>query len=104
MLKEQGREVAVKEQSAGVINSTEQHRAAFWECEQLILALGTKWRNSYGVDTFESMWAAVVEIGSRKEGKEWNVLCDWMHDEKYICAVLQKGLWQVKKGHRSNNN
>lgn len=42
MLKEQGREVAVKEQSAGVINSTEQHRAAFWECEQLILALGTK--------------------------------------------------------------
>lgn len=42
MLKEQGKEIAVKEQSAGVINSTEQHRAAFGECEQLILALGTK--------------------------------------------------------------
>lgn len=51
MLKEQGREVAVKERSAGVINSTEQHKAAFWGCEQLILALGTK---LYDVDTFES--------------------------------------------------
>lgn len=93
MLKEQGREVAVKERSAGVINSTEQHKAAFWECELLILALGTK---LYDVDTFASTWAAEVEM-EEVEREEKSEMCfmtgSTMRSTPVLCYRKGYGKW-----------